>query len=323
MTEASEKILGKVRGLLAKAADPSIGPEEADLFRQKADELMVKYAISQWQLKTADANDRDIVARDYDFSWYTMSSDEKGEHRGTLWSIMLSVARHCRVSVINYEASYYKATIPVVGLKSDLDWFDLLFTNIMTDFVAGLEPRPIPGMSFEENLARLKNSGMKWQRIVELLWNADMISHEKYPTMPTMTQIKNMYLAGVYNKYCERTGQHRMRVSPSVYRRSYSAGYDSRLYSRLAEMRRKTRVSQESSGSGNELVLADIWTRVKHQALILYPKPETTNTGRKTKYRADTRKYSQEAAADGARRADQVNISASKHAINLNKKELN
>ncbi len=324
MTDASERILGKVRGLLAKAADPGIDPREADLFRQKADELMTKYAISSWQLQTAKESDRDIVARDYDFSWFTANTADKTEHKHTLWSIMLTVARHCRVKVINYAPSYYKGTIPIVGLKSDMDWFDLLFTNIMTDFVSGLEPRPDANLSFEENLARLKDAGMKWQRIVELLWNADMISHDKYPEMPTMTQIKNMYLAGVYNRYCEEQGRHRMRVSPNVWRRSYSEAYDSRLWSRLAEMRRQTQRIADEESSGTDLVLADIWTRVEHQALVLYPRPEAPATSKRRGRTARPRelKYSEEAAAAGRERANRVRLTANMDEITLNKKEL-
>lgn len=323
MTEASEKILGKVRGLLAKAADPGIPPEEADSFRQKADELMVKYAISQWQVQSADANDRDIIARQYDFSWYTEESGDTKEHKSTLWSIMLTVSRHCRVKIITYKPDFYGGTIPVVGLKSDLDWFDLLFTNIMTDFVAGLEPRPLPNLSFEENLARLKDAGMKWQRIVELLWNAGMISHEKYPTMPTQKQIHGMYLAGVYNRFCEENGRHRMRVSPTVWRRSYSEAYDGRLWERLAEMRRRTQRSQDSSGSGTELVLADIWTRVEHQALVLYPKrTEVARPRRGRTAQPRSYAYSAEAARAGRERADNVRLTASDKEIKLDKKEL-
>ncbi len=223
MTTKSEAMLGKVRGLLAKAADPNIDPREADLFRQKADELMVKYAIEQWQIEKPDANDREIASREYDFSWYSESG-----HGGALWSIMLSVARHCRVKVVHWQAYTSSSKIPIVGLKSDMDWFDLLFTNVMTDFVSGLEPRPNASMTFPENVARLKESGMQWKRIAELLWHADMLSKTKYPYPPTQTQVHNMGLATVYTKFCDETNRPRLRITPQIYRRSYSAGYDNR-----------------------------------------------------------------------------------------------
>lgn len=45
MTDASEKILNRVRGLLAKAEDPACTPHEAEAFSAKAEELIAKYAV--------------------------------------------------------------------------------------------------------------------------------------------------------------------------------------------------------------------------------------------------------------------------------------
>lgn len=321
MTDASERILAKVRGLLAKAADSSIGPEEADLFRQKADELMVKYAISSWQLKTADANDRDIIGRKYDFSWYSES-----EHAGTLWSIMLRVSRHCRVKIVTYRPDWYNHEIPVVGLKSDLDWFDLLFTNIMADFIAGLEPRPNRELSFDENVAALKESGMKWLRIAELLFEAEMLplkyGHPNTDHPPTQQQVHAMGLGPRYTRFCSETNRPRLRVTPAIYRRSYSAGYDDRLWERLSEMRRRTQRVTGSDNSGTELVLADIWTRVQHQTIVLYGQPPENTGGSYRAPKSRPLKYSQSAANDGRARADKVRLTASNTEITLDKKEL-
>lgn len=313
MTDQSEKYLVKVRGLLAKAADPNIDPREADLFRSKADELMVKYAIEQWQVEKPAGNDREIISRHYDFSWYV-----DGGHGGTLWSIMLSIARHCRVKVVHWEANFTNREIPIVGLKSDLDWFDLLFTNVMTDFVAGLEPRPNAALSFEENVARLKESGMQWLRIAELLWHADMLDRGKYPDLPNQKQVHNMGLATVYTKFCDRTGRARLRVTPQIYRRSYSAGYDNRLHDRLREMRLRTSGSHEK-GSGMEIVLADIYDRVLFVTKDLFGEPPKYRGGRAV---SRDLKFSSAAMADGARRADNVDISASKHRVTTPKRQI-
>lgn len=320
MSQDTEKILAKVRALLAKAADRAVGPEEADIFRAKADELMAKHAIAMWQIHSAEENERDIVSRNYDFFWYVGGGEDTVEHRSTLWSIMLSVARHCRVKVINYKPDWIGGTIPIVGVKSDLDWFDLLFTNIMADFVAGLEPRPNPTLSFAENIANMKDAGMKWRRIVDLMWDANMVSHEKYPERPTQQQIHKMNLSGVYSRFCDETGRHRLRVSPTVYRRSYSMGYDNQLHKRLMEMHRRTSAGADS-GSGMEMVLADIYTRVSLKAEEMFPPPRAT--GRRSRGKSVGHlKYSERAMNDGAARADSVNISASNHHLK-GRKELN
>lgn len=318
MTTKSESMLIKVRGLLAKAADPNIDPREADLFRAKADELMVKYAIEQWQVSAA-YNERDITSRHYDFSWYTSN-----EQNSALWMIMLSTARHCRVKVVNWEANFAAGTIPVVGLTSDMDWFDLLFTNIMVDFTAGLEPRPNRSRSFEENVAVLKESGMKWLRIAELLFEAEMLDATKYghPSTsppPTQKQVHNMGLATVYTKFCDRTDRKRERTSPSVYRRSFALGYSSRLSDRLREMRKRTMAGQ-GEGSGMELVLADIYSRAEAKARELFGQPPSYRGGGKA---VGSLKYSHGAMNDGARRADNVDISAAKGKINSGKGSLN
>lgn len=255
MTEDRKaKMLERVRALLAKA-DSTDHPGEADVFRAKADELMTKYVIEQWEVDEAQGA---VGARpkperrDYDMSWY-----QENSRADELWKLMQAVARHCRVKLIYWRAS---GTIPAVGIPSDLDWFDLLFTHLMLQMGKGLEPHPNPNKPMIENLVTMKEAGMKWERIGELLINAGQLEHYDRNMGVKFTKL--------YTEYCSEHGRERLRTTPSVYQRSFALGF-------LAEIRTRLKRQEESRGTGMELALRDIKDEVEGAAADLFgPDPE-------------------------------------------------
>lgn len=99
--DKKEKMLEKVRALLAKANDTEF-EGEADVFRAKADELMTAYAIEQWQVDEADSrvgtSNRTPERRDIDISWYWKNSYSHIKH--DLYHMFDQVARSCRCKPI-------------------------------------------------------------------------------------------------------------------------------------------------------------------------------------------------------------------------------
>src|SRR4051812_16704394 len=173
------KMLERVRALLAKANGTNF-PEEADAFRAKADELMTAYAIEQWQVDAAQEGIQgrpQPERRDVDFSWYSGTP-----FRDQLWWIYQDLADHCRCKAVVDKIFGYRENrrIPVLGLPADLDYLDMLFTSIMFDFARKVDPKPDPErLSYEENLAMLKEAGLGWPEITRLMVNAGMLEYKE------------------------------------------------------------------------------------------------------------------------------------------------
>ncbi|WP_067702589.1 DUF2786 domain-containing protein [Nocardia jejuensis] len=113
-----EKVLGKVRGLLAKAESTAF-PEEAETLSAKAQELMTKYAIDR-VLLDADARDPDLPgARRL---WLeTPYVDAKA-----LLVDVVAQANRCR-AIFSAEWGF----VAIVGDDADLDAVELLTTSLL------------------------------------------------------------------------------------------------------------------------------------------------------------------------------------------------
>lgn len=248
------KRLETVRALLAKA-DGTNFPAEADAFREKADEMMTQYAIEQWEVDEAQAG---VGARpkperrDFDMTWYRENSRSK-----ELWLLMQAVAYHCRVRLVYWK---YDGVIPAVGIPSDLEWFDLLFTHLMLQMGKGLEPHPNPERSMIENLVTMKEAGMKWERIGELLINIKQLEYYDRNMGVKFTKL--------YTDYCVANNRPRLRTTPSVYQRSFAQGF-------LEEIRTRLKNQEDKSTGSMELVLRDMREEINSVAEDLFgPDPK-------------------------------------------------
>lgn len=230
-TDRRGTVLERVRKLLDKAASTGF-TAEADALRQKADELMARYAIQQFELRNAQIADvrevpewRTIVVVSYDNPW-------KSQYMGVFWLLV----RHTRCEGVWYD-QYTGAEARVVGWKHDLDFLELLYTSVMMQIANALEPRFDASKSAGDNIARLKHAGMTWDRISELTG---------IPNTPGK-------LFGYYQRWCKVNGQQPMRSNPKTYQRSFLDGFWSQLGVRLRQMRSAT---TETLGS-SAVVLAD------------------------------------------------------------------
>jgi hypothetical protein len=244
-----EDTLRKIRAILDKANNTNFG-EERDAFLQKADDLMLKYAIEEAELellKPAHEREKPEV-RTIDIC----SADSP--IRDALVNMGSSIARHARGKpVFTGLSSPRKYKLPikmkVVGFPSDLDYVEMLFTSLMIQMSGDLEPKPDPLLSYPENLAMLKDSGLKWERIHELLENGGITNRG-----PWERRVGVKFTAD-YRKFCEDTGHERNMTSPITYQKNFTAGFASRIASRLEEIR-KVQDQHKEQGS-QALVLFD------------------------------------------------------------------
>lgn len=239
--ERREGMLRKVRSLLAKA-DSTAFTAEADAFRQKADELMTMFAIEEFELVGADVGKREqIKQRRMDVCIIGHVIEQQ------LIDLSAAIARYCRVRHVYTNLRGYKGQtvyINLVGFESDLDYFEVLFTSLHMHMTGDLEPRYNGSETLGMNVLRMKESGMKWERIAQLC-NAGAGSEViPFPGPKAIT---------VYKAECRRVGAAPMKTMPSVFVRNFAAGFVTEITHRLLEIRKVTETNVEAGG--NSLVL--------------------------------------------------------------------
>lgn len=246
-TEVRSKKLDQIRKLLDKASDPGASPAEAEALRKKADDMMLAYTISEFEVEQRKPkHERERPTRKH-----IKVCGENHPLKTQLVELFGVLARHCRCREVYSGLLNPKAgsTATVIGFPSDLEYLEMLFTSLQVQMARDLEPKPDPTFTEAENLTLMKEAGMKWERIHNLL----------YPDKPWERRHGVRYTK-VYTDYCATTGRHRMRSSPIQYQRNFAEGFKERVAQRLYEIRQAQK--QETTGSGMELALRDIKAEV-------------------------------------------------------------
>jgi Protein of unknown function (DUF2786) len=133
-SEAPDKLLDRVRKLLAKAEDESCTPPEAEALTAKAAELMAKYGIDRALLaavrpETDAPGDRFV---DIDNPW--------GKVKAHLLC-GLGAALRCQCIMLTTRAGM---RIHVFGYASDIERTDLLYTSVLIQMWHGLAAARLP-----------------------------------------------------------------------------------------------------------------------------------------------------------------------------------
>jgi hypothetical protein len=304
MTTAADqeraKKLETVRGLLAKASGTD-NQHEADAFYAKAEALMERFAIEQWQVDQAQhgVNERPKPEiRWMAWGWYY---DTNAEYRSDLYSMFLSCAGHCRC-VIAYRGRYSSgasgAGMPVIGLPSDLDYMDMMFTHLMVQMLSKLEPKPDATKSLAENAYELRAAGLNRYRCVELLGKAGLlpegweIAFDSDSYNPGESYIDRANRVDLQNKMMKRlrakvrvaadkwAKEHDLEststVNPKVWQRSFAMGFSQEISHRMYEMQAAREDARDAAETASvSIALKDI----RQMAVDLYeetwpaPKP--------------------------------------------------
>lgn len=245
-----QEVLRKVQALLEKAESTGF-TAEADACRAKADSLMMAYSIEMWELdqrRTPEQRGTPEI-RVFDISL----SDNPVSHEMRL--VFSTLCNHWQVKPVFVGwmgRPYRKGDLPrrqfveVVGFPQELDWLELMFTTIRLHIGVNLEPKRDPALDFESNLVIMKEAGMKWERIHQLL----------RPDVP-WSRTHGVKYTKMYTEYCARIGKERLNISPLVYQRNFVNGYQAKISSRLYDIRQRRVQQQQDGGSGMELMLRD------------------------------------------------------------------
>jgi hypothetical protein len=137
-TEASSRLLDRVRKLLAKAEDESVTPPEAQALTAKAAELMAKYGIDR-ALLAADRPETDRPSNrllDIDNPWARVKAH-----------LLCGLGSALRCQCIIVATTRPGARIHVFGYASDIERTDLLYTSVLIQMWHGLAGAQVPAWS--------------------------------------------------------------------------------------------------------------------------------------------------------------------------------
>lgn len=297
------KVLEKVRGLIAKADHANTSPEEADAYRQKADSMMLEYAITEAALDaTRPAEQRvrpeklviDICESASIFARYHVS-------------LINLLADHCRCTIIFHNAygTYGRTSVSAVGFPSDLRYLELMYTAVYLHMSGEIEPKPDPAKSFGENCYILHAAGISWRRIVFLT----------IPMAHDFLDVEVRNAGGrcktAYRRHCAEIGEQPVRInSPVSYQRNFCEAYVHRIRHRLWDMR------QKQDGIGTALVLRQ--EDVQKTFEEMFPPEESMPI----KAAKQTYRYDAAAQEAGRKSGDRARLTADKEATGGNRKAL-
>ncbi len=137
-TEASSRLLDRVRKLLAKAEDESVTPPEAQALTAKAAELMAKYGIDR-ALLAADRPETDRPSSrmlDIDNPWARVKAH-----------LLCGLGSALRCQCILLSTTNPGIRVHVFGYASDIERTDVLYTSVLIQMWHGLAGAQVPAWS--------------------------------------------------------------------------------------------------------------------------------------------------------------------------------
>jgi hypothetical protein len=300
--DGNGKLLQTVRSLIAKANNTEF-EEEAAAFRAKADELMVKYAITHYDLD-ADHNAKQSKFGAYEFSlnwyWEIRRGDGSGDElRTAAYSLMLNVARHCRLMTGPFKNN--SGDLILIGLKSDFEFFEMMFTSLYLEMTRMMLPQYDQSKSIEENVVIMKHAGYKWGQI-----SMQLAMHGNYPQRWQKNGQEHGCYIAMYKKGLKALGLEQIKIQPQVHARSFCMGFNGRLSDRMRAQ--KAAIEAEP---GNALVLMDMSAELKEWALNAFPDHFNPPKGKKLS-RGRVVKVDYGSMAQGRAAGDKVDLGGSK-----------
>lgn len=274
-TDRLDAMMRKVEGLLAKADDPAATPEEADSCRAMAERIMTKYKIEQEDLIARGdlkVNGLDILFKEvkvYNF---------QSEYRDVYATLMSYAAHHTGCTGVWTGFDDGERVITLVGYEADIRYAEALYMSARLVFADRMEPKVDPNLSDEDNVYRLRSSGLERRKVAEMMgW------------VKGGAKVTRLYKAA-----CEARGEDPVLtgqgMSVSDYRKAYALGFQNEFWDRLSSAR--TAIEAELEGSG--LILHGRSERIQEAVYQrwpqLRPKTDVATTNQKpVKYRPPTK----------------------------------
>jgi Protein of unknown function (DUF2786) len=295
------KVLDRVRALVAKAEGSGVTAEESATYRAKADELMQKYLIEEWQLAgKAPVGLKptrikvDIGAGDSPLLTET----------ATLVNVIANFCKCSSVWMMGSGSYGRQEYCYVYGYESDLRYFELLFTTLYLHMSGALFPKPDPSLSEGANVREMRHAGLNWNDVAEAYgWKLEERngSNTTYRNEAgevkkwgqVVGRIKRLYAQEIKARGEQPFSLGRGGAGNANFRLNAAQGYLHRISQRLRETAGKR-------AAGTELVLRDKSQNIADMIAEAHPDMQA-NAARSAKYNAD-------AYARGVRHANTADL---------------
>jgi hypothetical protein len=160
-----EKIMDRVRNLLARADHPNTPPPEADLCRERAEKYIREYRIAEEELR-ADGSLAASAITPGEGSWFITYSNN--DYSQSYLTMMSYVAYHTGIKWV-YDTEWIDGQLAYVagaiGFESDLRYAEMLYQSAHVTFADRMEPKYDSNLSDEDNVFRMRNAGIERPRI--------------------------------------------------------------------------------------------------------------------------------------------------------------
>lgn len=237
---ADDRILDRIRKLLAQAEHPHTSEQEAEVFSGRAEALMHKYAIDQAMVQSKSGTDETIEVREIKVT--APYAKEKS-------LLASSVARAFGAEAVMFNSGGWGrgGYVKVVGWTSDLEQVEVLFTSLLIQAARDVMRQRVP---FGEDKAAYRSSWMlgfrsgAGNRLARLRKQATAEANEATGNGAEMVLVSRH--AQIEKRFAEEfptTHTVKVRSSGSGYRAGYESGSTADVGNR--------RVDQDQSRRGS------------------------------------------------------------------------
>lgn len=205
-TDQLDKMMERIRNLLARADHPTANKHEADMCRAQAEKLMAKYRIEEEHLIQSG----DMAVNGINVLFKEVPVYNYGSQYSPLYQSLMSYAAHhtgCYGVWTGYKDG--ERCITLVGYEADIRYTEVLYNNARLLFADRMEPKVDPSLSDMENVYRLRSAGME-RRLV-----AERMGWEKGGAKVTR----------LYKQACEARGEEPVLTGQGTMVADYITGY--------------------------------------------------------------------------------------------------
>lgn len=232
-----EKMLERIRALLAKAEDVA-GTPEADAYNEKVAELVAKYGIDQALLaKTApelNVPGDKIIVVDAPYA--------VGKAELCSW---VAQALRCQVVTRSHVSSRTRRELHIFGMASDLERFELLYTSLLIQASSGMMKAPVP---YYEHGRAFRNAWLRgfasevYNRLKAAESHAETVAEAGTPgttlVLADRSAVVRGYKESIYTSL-RSGGERKLQGSHAGYSAGMRAGREADLNQTRLSMNRK------------------------------------------------------------------------------------
>lgn len=258
MTEREEaakldRILVKVRGLLAHSEDEANPPEARASYLAKAKRLMDDYRIEEEGLIARDQFSILPMMREFTIIGY---GDEMADWLGSLFTHSVMHIGAMPAMKWKYEDGRNHLVGQAFGYDSDLRYLDLLWSSIRFSFIGRLSPEYNPEESEAENIYRLRSSGIARKDVAQKIWGQ-------------WTHANSAKVGTVYKAECLRRGETPALQGKGIHLKDFRGVYAREFTYRV--MDRLDAARDGVLGTSGETVLSGRFERIQELFWTAYP----------------------------------------------------